>query len=323
MKSGTTSLHRILERHPGVYLPGPELFFFDIDDVQQHPNFFVRTPRGWTSFDYEAEFERYLPWYAAHFAGAAPGQLVGEDTTTYLAAPRAPGRIRALLPEARILILLRDPVERAVSHYWHLVERRRAVHTLERMLEDGPENLLVRGHYRAQVERFFRTFPREQVKVLLFERFVADVQATVDDVCAFLGLPKSVDTARVPTWVNRTRYPRSLRLQLTYNRLLRPIRRRTLHTDLPHAGRSLEETTASAEAAVAGDEPPPSLKGRLAHTLGSLDRRLNVRRGRRPPLDPHTRDFLVQYFARENAGLSDLLGEDVTAVWPNFRGYRL
>jgi hypothetical protein len=324
MKCGTTSLHHVLDHHPGLFLPRAELFFFDIDDVQQHPDFFVRTPRGWTFFDYEAEFERYLPWYAAHFAGAAPGQLVGEDSTTYLPSPRAPERIRALLPEAKILVLLRDPVDRAVSHYWHLVESRRAVHTLEETLAYAPENLLVRGHYREQLERYLRVFPREQVKVLFFERFVRDVQGTVDEVCAFLGLDESVDTASVPTWSNRTAYPRSLRLQLAYNRLVRPVthRRWLLRADLPPTNGAALAGAAPAEAA-AEAAAAPGLKTRAVRALATLDRRLNARPGRRPPLDPHTREFLARYFARQNAGLSDLLGEDVAALWPNLRGYAL
>jgi hypothetical protein len=316
MKCGTTSLHNILDQHPAVFLPREELFFFDIDDVQQHPNFFVYTPQGWTFFDYEAEYERYLPWYAAHFATAAPTQRVGEDTTTYLAAPRAPERIRALLPTAKIIVLLRDPVARTVSHYWHLVERRSAVHTLEGMLQYAPENLLARGHYKEQLERYFAFFPREQVKVVLFERFVADVQATVDDVCAFLGLAGSVDTSRVPTWSNKTMYPRSLWMQLAYNRLVRPVaQRRRLQ------GGGLPRVAGSEEGSFTG--PPFSLKHRALRAVATLDRRLNMRPGRRPPLDPHTRDHLARYFARENAGLSALLGEDLAVLWPNLQGHKL
>lgn len=314
MKCGTTSLHRILDHHPGVFLPQAELFFFDIDDVQQHPDFFVRTPEGWTFFDYEAGFERYLPWYASHFEDASPAQLVGEDTTTYLPARRAPERIRALLPEARILVMLRDPVARAVSHYWHLVRSRQAVYTLEDTLQYAPENLLVRGHYREQLARYLRLFPREQVKVVLFERFVEDPQAVVDEVCDFLGLDESVDTSAVPTWSNRTAYPRSLRLQLAYNRLVRPQaqRRWVAGGDLPPAADASE------------DEGAGHVPGRRAlRAVASLDRRLNARHGPRPPLNPYTRDFLARYFARENAGLSALIGEDVTAWWPNLEGFSL
>src|SRR5690606_1986293 len=292
MKCGTTSLHRILDQHPGVFLPLGELFFFDVDDVQQHPDAFVYTPGGWTFFDYEAEFERYLAWYAAHFAAAAPGQLVGEDTTTYLASPRAPERIRALLPEARIIVLLRDPVARAVSHYWHLVQHRRAIYPLEEMLQRAPENLLVRGHYREQIERYLRFFPRDRVKVLLFERLVADPQAVVDDVCAFLGLEESVDTSRVPTWANKTLYPRSLRLQLRFNRLVWPVTSKRRLLDEHH----LRPTPGGRPAAADAERAAPAsgfwkrAMRRAVRALGSVDR-FNMRSGECPPLNPHTRAF--------------------------------
>ena len=111
-KCGTTSLHAMLALHPDVFIPEYEVFFFDVDDVMIHPDFFFH--RSGSSFhDYEGEFEEYLAWYRSLFTSAEPGQIIGEDTTTYLCSHYAPTRIAELLPDVKLIALLRDPVDRA------------------------------------------------------------------------------------------------------------------------------------------------------------------------------------------------------------------
>src|SRR5688572_16204892 len=117
MKSGTTSLHRTLALHPQVYLPPSEVFFFDLDDFDQNPDHLpLGRARRPVVPDFDARRDDYLDWYASLFEPARDDQVVGEDSTTYLASERAPARVRALLPDVRLVFLLRDPVERAYSH---------------------------------------------------------------------------------------------------------------------------------------------------------------------------------------------------------------
>src|SRR5437762_6880111 len=102
-KSGTTSLYHVLKQHPQVFVTEKkELHFF----VKEH----------W--------YRRGMRCYARHFAPArAEHRAVGEATPVYLCHPAAPHRIREHLPEARLIAIVRDPVQRAHSHYWQ--ERRR------------------------------------------------------------------------------------------------------------------------------------------------------------------------------------------------------
>ena len=104
MKSGTTTLHAYLSRHPGLFLCTPK-----------EPGFFSRDER----------YARGLDWYRELFTDAQPEQLCGEASTCYSRWPHfenAAPRIAADVPGAKLLYITRDPVERAYSHYRHLME---------------------------------------------------------------------------------------------------------------------------------------------------------------------------------------------------------
>ena len=83
MKSGTSTIHSILSEREDVFMPEKEVYFFDVDDIEQHPDFFVRTSAGWTYHDFEKDFDTYYSWYSRFFQAAGDDMFVGEDTTTY------------------------------------------------------------------------------------------------------------------------------------------------------------------------------------------------------------------------------------------------
>ena len=95
-KGGTTTLQRLLEQHPGAFLPdAKELHYFSL------------------------HFAQGEAWYRAQFAAARSDQRCGEITPYYVFHPQAPDRVQALLPQAHLIVLLRDPVERVLSQYFH------------------------------------------------------------------------------------------------------------------------------------------------------------------------------------------------------------
>ncbi len=117
-KGGTTTLHEWLSSHPQVHLPPvKELHYFSL------------------------HHERGPAWYAAQFADAPPGSVCGDITPYYIFHPEAPRRIQALLPEARLIVLLRDPVERALSQYFHSQRLGLEPLGLEEALAAEPERL--------------------------------------------------------------------------------------------------------------------------------------------------------------------------------------
>lgn len=117
-EGGTTTLQALLSAHQQVFLPaGKEVHYFSL------------------------HYERGAHWYGEQFADAVPSQCCGEITPYYLFHPEAPRRIQELLPGVRLVLLLRDPVERAVSQYFHSVRLGLEPLSLEQALLAEPERL--------------------------------------------------------------------------------------------------------------------------------------------------------------------------------------
>jgi hypothetical protein len=302
MKAGTTTLHQLLARHAGVFIPEREIHFFCLDDITEHPDFAAPMGGKWVLPDFEADLAANLGWYRSFFGSARPDQLVGEHSTVYLPSSKAPERIARILPEARLVFLLRDPVARAWSHYWHRVRRGRAVHGFEATLRYAPHTLLTRGFYRRQLEAFFEHIPRERIKVLIFEELIREPQRVLDSVTTFLGLRPNLDLSGVGTHFHRGDAVRFPRLQLLQNRLFRPLVTRAHRPDLP-----------GMPAARLGAPE------RLALKLDAGLRAINRTGAGLPAMQSRTQEFLAALFARENAGLSELLGIDLERFWPSLR----
>ena len=187
-KAGTTALYDYLYRHPAISGPRwKEVSFFD---------------RHW---------RRGERWYRGNFPrGARPP--VGEASPSYLFHPLAPERVRSLVPEARLIVLLRNPVDRAFSHYQHEValgreplsfedalaaEEERTRGEVERMLADPGYfshawwnwTYRARGLYAEQLERWYAVFPRERLLVLATEELGTAPAQTYARVLEFVGAP--------------------------------------------------------------------------------------------------------------------------------------
>jgi hypothetical protein len=178
-RAGTTSLYYYLRNVPGVYLPPlKELHYFAVTLRSLMDRQPVRAP-GRVPIREKSE---YLNLYR----GVKDEVAVGDASALYLWDPAAAGLIHAVAPQARIIISLRDPAERAFSHYLMHVR-------------DGAERLPFRevvespvyidpGLYAAQVKRYLEIFGRQHVKILIFEEFIRDTKAAVNDVLEFLGV---------------------------------------------------------------------------------------------------------------------------------------
>jgi hypothetical protein len=303
MKSGTSTLHRLLAKHENIFIPGGEIHFFDLDEVEQHADFFDGSSGQWQNRNYDAHFEENLAWYERFFEEARTEQRVGEDSTTYLPSSRAPRRIRELLPDVKLIFLLRDPVARTYSHYWHNVRKGRSVYRFEEQLRYAPSTLLQRSFYKRQIERYLDVFPSDQIKVILFEAFVENMQRTIDEVCRFIGVAPTLNVEKLNTHRNRSPAPRHAGLQIAANRLLRMARKGRYAGHLPGAASSQRR----------------SLLVRVATLARKVVNRFNLTDRPYPPMRDETRSFLQRLFARENTGLADLVEADLTAHWPTMK----
>jgi len=198
-KGGTTTLQRLLESHPQVWLP-PE----------KELHFFSR------------HYASGLQWYSDHFAAAQHDQRCGEITPYYVFHSQAPQRISTLLPNVRLIVLLRDPVERCLSQYFHAcrmgfeslpleaalaAEHNRLVDA-DLVLSDPAgshlshqeHSYLARSCYAPQLDRFEQSFPADQLLVLRSEDLFDDGETVWSQVQEFLELdpipfPQSVKPA--------------------------------------------------------------------------------------------------------------------------------
>ena len=177
MKSGTTWLHLLLAHHPQI-LPASrkEVHYFD-NHLQRGPLW------------YRAHFHtRFKLWRGSRRRRAR--MLTGEATPRYLAMPHIPKEAARLVPEARVLILLRNPVDRVWSHYWHRV--REGVEDLDfepALEQDGRhDGYLARSRYAEQVARWMDFFPRRNILILGSEETFAHPREGCARVLDFLGL---------------------------------------------------------------------------------------------------------------------------------------
>jgi hypothetical protein len=172
-KGGTSFLYHLLTLHPLVEPAArKELHFFDNPEL----------------FDHGAE------WYRRCFPrlGSKDGQrsITGEATPYYLFDPPVAKRMAEMVPKARLIALLRDPIDRAYSHYQMQVKRGTEPRTFEEAIEQEQSSYMSRGIYVDQLLRWFEFFGKEQMLILKSEDFFERPVETLKVVLAFLDLPE-------------------------------------------------------------------------------------------------------------------------------------
>src|SRR5580692_4284622 len=284
-KAGTTALHAALSEHPGLYLSAikePKFFLSDGPPPTKGGPGDALTYREhvWRRADYEALF-----------APAPPGTLRGESTPLYLYDRAAMGRIRDTLPQGRLIVIVRDPVERAHSNWTHLWSAGLepvsdfvlACAEEERRIAAGWASFwhyTGLGRYGAQLDHAFSLFAREQVHVLRYRRLIDDPAGTLNGICGFLGVDTGV-LSEIPR-ENVTAHPEQT---------------------VAHRAVSLGMR---ASAAVGRRLP-----GLTAATLtGPLERYLQRHSRERQPLGWEQRQVLLPRFEDDIKLLEKVLGED-------------
>ena len=167
MKAGTTTLHAWLDQHPDIAM-----------STIKETGYFV-----------SKRTDHDPAWYARHFDSRAPFR--GESTTSYTKFPERPGvpqRIHALLPDALLVYVLRDPIERTVSHFVHALQRGRERRSLSEALTVLEDNLYVDpSRYHLQLEQYWPYYPPERILLLTAEELRRAPQKALNEVTTFLG----------------------------------------------------------------------------------------------------------------------------------------
>jgi Sulfotransferase domain len=254
-RCGTTTLAGHLRAQPQVFLPArKELHYFTLN-------------RG-----------RGLSWYAGHFADARPDQVCGEATPAYLLHPDAVEQLGRTLPRALVVVVLRDPADRAYSHYrlnqWKGVERR----GFEAALAAEPARLardpgashfayVGSGEYARLLGHLYTHVAREQVRVVMFDRLSTDPSGVLAELCATLGVDAPAGTVAGD--------------------------RRNHHGVV----------RSPVVSAIARRLPGPACR---------QVRRWNTSDGEYPPMRQDTRRRLTEHFADANAGLAELIDQPLS-----------
>jgi len=199
-KSGTTSLHLYLEQHPAICMSNPKEPFF-----------------------FEAEYERGPAFYYNKYFGGWKGEAaVGESRHRNLYLPYVPERIHQYNPKAKLITILRNPAERAISHWWHWhsinleplspaaafqadldrIEEgksivtpediRRYVATLGPNAQGEHRTYLDSSYYAEQLERYLRWFSRDQLLVILLDELIANLPDVIRRIFQFLEIDETL-----------------------------------------------------------------------------------------------------------------------------------
>jgi hypothetical protein len=210
-RSGTTALWHWLRAHPEVFMAaGKELHFFD------------------------AYWDDGVEAYEKNFADWAGETAIGEVTPNYVFHPDAMKRMVTILPDVRVVMSVRDPVDRAYSQYWARRSRGFEDREFAEVVATEPEEMVVgsgagylvaRGRYMSQIERILELLPREQLNVVLFDDVELRPVETFGHICRFIGVDDEIVPAEVGQTANQYREFRTQRLRRLARRVPAPLAR--------------------------------------------------------------------------------------------------
>lgn len=187
-KGGTTTLHQWLGKHPEIYMPScKELHFFNKID------------------------KKSKNWYSKQFENAQHNQKCGEITPYYLFHDKTPKEIKILLPKVKLIILLRNPVERAISQYYHSYKRgfeildiQKAFAAEEERMRKGGEyshqkhSYIGRSKYIDQLARYEKEFNKDQILIIKSEDMFTQQKKCWKRLTNFLGVKETVMKNKIP-----------------------------------------------------------------------------------------------------------------------------
>lgn len=266
-KAGTSSLHYALKKHPDVFMSNPKEVSF---------------------FNNEKNYSRGAEWYTSFFAKRNGEKQAGETTPSYLWDKRVPLRIGKLLPDAKFILLLRNPVDRAYSAYWYAYRNGDETLPFEDALKveafratqgdsiRGFSSYVDRGLYAQQIKRYLQFFDRSRFLFIISEEYQGNPRKTLHTVTRFLGVDcdEAFLDAACSVRSNVASIPRSKHIHRCVLLLLQYF---------PIGGR--------------------------------IVRRLNTKKGPYPPLSSEVRINLAKRFQSSNDELQEILQRNLHAWW--------
>lgn len=218
-KCGSTTLHNVLVEHPEIFMSEQkEINFFTLDE----------------------KYHRGVSAYAKHFEAAKSEIMIGESSPGYMVHSEVPARILEKLGPVKIVIILRNPIKRALSQYWdnrrQLKESLELSQVIDRFLSDdyqpGVRGYFSRGVYMKYIERYEMLFGSDNIHVMIMEELIKKPQVTLQQLYQFLGVDTQVGLQTLPAAYNASTVWKNPFYQLLFNYP-------ALTSFLPKRGRSL------------------------------------------------------------------------------------
>jgi len=279
-KSGTTTLFDLLKLHPDIYLPScKETHFFDKND----------------------RYLRGFQWYESEFFSEVRGErAIGEITPIYMYLDYVPKRIcNSLGVEIKLIFILRNPIDRAYSHYWMNYKKGyekecfdSAINLEKERIQNGEFekdkfSYIDRGFYSDQIKRYLRYFPKENMCFVIFEKFVKDIKETMKRIFTFLEVePHSEIKYNVksnPASASRFSFLRNVVYGYSgFKKIMRLL------------------------------VPSKKIRRSIVKIIGNI----NIKSLEKPEIRKDTSTRLIEIYKREVKELENLIGEDLS-LWFN------
>ncbi|HDH58428.1 MAG TPA: hypothetical protein ENF16_07445 [Bacteroidetes bacterium] len=264
-KAGTTTLHYCLSQHPEILM-----------SKAKEPNV----------FEYRKENRIDLKPYDSMFDDYSGEKAIGEASVNYMVKPESVGAIYEHIPDVKLIFSLRDPVKRAVSHYWHRINAGMISESLEEVISKGREAFpIYYGLYSTHIRRFLQFFPRENIFINILEEMNRNWDESFMRIFRFIGVDDSFKVVR-----GEKRNSASRRRSLAFHRSVEIMRRG--HGYKRYIFRPIRET---------------------GKKLSEKMLEWNLKPFQTPPTDPDIERRLAEFFIPEIEGLEELMGRQITA----------
>lgn len=285
-KSGSTWIGKCLEDHPDILFSSQksrkEIFFF----TDTHN--WVEQSEQLGRLTY---YHRGFDWYLDQFPAYEEGKVRGEFTTAYLADKKAPERIKKHLPNVKLLVTLRNPVEMIYSLHWYLYNG--AFTNLDPDFKVTLEKGLLtdKGYYAANLKRYFEHFDKNKIKIILFDDINKDAAKVIKEIYNFLGVDDTFAPNHLNVRVNEAFTTRSKGIKKLVHNSIKLI-------DKMH----MEKLR---------------LKLIESHKLQKVYATLNKTPAKYPKITNEIRKLGYEVFKEDIAELEELLGRDLSIWNPN------
>lgn len=253
-KSGTTTLRILLNRHPNIYMPNRELHFFNNEE----------------------NFSRGLEWYEKFFDKWKGEKAIGGKTPGYFFHPKAPQRIKELLPNVKLIFIFRNPIDRAYSHYWHDVRTGEVEDPFEYVIAKEVKGEITNinrryleiSTYIVHLKRWNRYFPISKMFFLTLEDL--DIKK-LREILKFLEVEEDFDFGKIKRYNIGGAVRSKTLLRITQHKLIKKV----------------------------------------PYLTEFINRVINMKRGRYPAMKHETRRYLLEYFREYNKNLETFTGLDL------------